>query len=176
METIDLWCCHLSPLPLQTDRASSRSRSPSLNLWRHATNVVIVVIIAGAAFTHYRQTLLALGGDAALWVPLSLPPSVPLPPPFIIVQRVKSGSIVGRSDRVSRTFSAHFHADSDTTNNMTSVPRHQTAALGERRKQKEPWLGLGQRRQKGIPDPSLAHLALITANGRDNLGIIKFEL
>ena len=140
METIDLWCCSLSPLPLRPDRASSRSRSPSLNLWRHATNVVIVVIIAGAAFTHYRQTLLALGGDAALWVPLSLPHSVPLPPPFI-VQRVKSGSIVGRSDRVSRTFSAHFHADSDTTNNMTSVPRHQTAAVGERRKQKEPLFG-----------------------------------
>ena len=122
-------------------RQTGRAPAPSLNLWRHATNVVIVVIIAGAAFTHYRQTLLALGGDAALWAPLSLPHSVPLPPPFI-VQRVKSGSIVGRSDRVSRTFSAHFHADSDTTNNMTSsAPRHQTAAVGERRKQKEPRLG-----------------------------------
>ena len=122
------------------DRPGELPLPLSLNLWRHATNVVIVVIIADAAFTHYRQTLLALGGDAALWVPLSLPHSIPLPPPFI-VQRVKSGSIVGRSDRVSRTFSAHFHADSDTTNNMTSVPRHQTAAVGERRIQKEPRCG-----------------------------------
>ena len=56
------------------DRPGELPLPLSLNLWRHATNVVIVVIIADAAFTHYRQTLLALGGDAALWVPLSLTP------------------------------------------------------------------------------------------------------
>ena len=67
-----------------------------LNLYRHATNVVIVVILIAAAiaaaFTHYRQTLLAVGDDAAVYLSRTLFPILLLLP---IVQRVKMGPLSG---------------------------------------------------------------------------------